>query len=106
SIFAVLQIALGSASQLYIKHYLGVCDFPGITQPQPFVSELDLPALFDGLSENAEFVADPVTKSGNAQRCQRVQVAGGQAAQTAVAQTRLVFLIEQRLEVQADLLHR
>ena len=63
---------------------------------QPVVGLLDLPAVVDLLVEDAEFVADAIADRRALQGGQRVQIAGGEPAEAAVAQARL-FLARQHL---------
>ena len=66
---------------------------------EPLVGELDLPAVTDGLIEDPELVADAIADSRHAQRRHRVHVTGGQPAEAAVAEARLLFLREQAAKV-------
>ncbi len=71
---------------------LGVRELPGRAEGQPGVGLLDLAAVDEGLPEDAVLVADAVTDAGHAHGGQRVDEAGGQPTETAVAQTRLDLL--------------
>src|SRR5208283_4087169 len=75
---------------------------PGISQPKPLIGRLHLPAIADFLIEDAVLVADAVTDGGNIERSQGIHETGGQAAQAAVAQSRLLLLLNQGLQVQAQ----
>ena len=75
---------------------LGVRELPRRAEGEPGVGLLDLAAVDEGLPEDAVLVADAVADAGHAHGGQRVDEAGGQPTQTAVAQTRLDLLGPQR----------
>ena len=56
---------------------------------QPGVGQLVLHAIREGLVEQAEVVTQAHAVAGQVEGGQRIQEAGGQAAQTAVAKARL-----------------
>jgi len=60
---------------------------------QPGVGQLVLHAIREGLVEQAEVVTQAHAVAGQVEGGQRIQEAGGQAAQTAVAQAGIGFLI-------------
>ena len=82
---------------------LGVRELPRRPEGEPGVGLLDLAAVDEGLPEDAVLVADAVADAGHAHGGQRVDEAGGQSTQTAVAQTRLDLLGPQRGQVDAAL---
>ncbi len=63
-----------------------------------------LPAIADLLIKNAEFIAYAVTNSRKLKGGQGIQVAGRQPAQSSVAEARLLFLIEDDLNIVTFLL--
>ncbi len=79
---------------------------------QPVIRVLDLPALGDLLAEHAVFVAQSVADGRDRERRHRIDEAGGQPAEPAVAQPRVGLLFGQvmpvpvlvRGEVVADIL--
>ena len=75
---------------------------PRVAQLHPVVGQLHLLALHDLLLENAQLIADGVAGGGNVQGGHAVQIAGGQAAQAAVAKARVRLHVEDvgRLETQ------
>ena len=81
-------------------------DFPRVAVLQPFVGDLALPAVADGLIENAELVADAVADRGHFDRRERIHVARREPAQPAIAEARLLFLREDFVEVVAEPAHR
>ena len=97
---------LGVAAELHLAAPLGPRDLPGIAVAQPLVGLLHLPAVDDLLLEDAELVADAVAQRRHLERRQRIDEAGREAAEAAVAQARLVLLGQQLLEIQPELGHR
>ncbi len=77
---------------------------PPVAHVQPVIGELHLPAVHDLLLEDAELVADGVARHGQVQAGGGVQIAGGQTAQAAVAQTRVGLHLVQVVNVHAALL--
>ena len=75
---------------------------PRIAVAQPLISDLDLPAVMDGLLEDAVLVANPVTDRRDLQRGEGVHVTRSQASQTAVSKARLLLGLEDRLQIQAQ----
>ena len=67
------------------------------------VGLLDLPAVDDLLTEDAELVTDAVGDRRDLERGERIDETRRQPAETAAAQSRLLFLVQQLLEVQAEL---
>ena len=67
----------------------GAAELPRVAVERPVVGPLDLRAVAEGLLEDAEVVADAVADRGDVQRGHRVQQAGGEPAQAAVAEARL-----------------
>jgi hypothetical protein len=76
--------------------------FPGVAPLQPFVGDFHLPAVHDLLVENAELVAQSVAHGRDLEGGQGIEVAGRQAAQAAVSQARLLFLVQKGLQAPAD----
>ena len=74
------------------QHHSGRAISHGIAVAQPLVGLLDLPAVDDLLLEDAELVADAVAQRRHFERGQRIDEAGREAAEAAVAQARLVFV--------------
>ena len=78
-------------------------DLPRVAVHQPVVGLLDLPAVGEFLLEDAELVADAVADRRALQRGHRVQVAGRQPAQPAVAQARFALTVQDHVEVLAEI---
>ena len=70
---------------------------------EPAVGLLNLIAVFKFLFKQAELIVDAVAETRNAERRHRVQIAGCQTSQAAVAQRRIIFGIENFL--QGDVRH-
>ncbi len=70
-------------------------DEPAVGDLQPVVGELHLLALHDLLLEEAQLIADGVAGGGDLQGGHGLQVAGGQTAQTAVAQAGVGLHLEE-----------
>src|SRR5438552_2478785 len=98
AVFPFAHVALGAPAQLNVEHDFGSRDFPGVSEPQPFVRQLRLPAVTNGLGEDPEFVPNPIAKTWNAQGGQRIEETGSQTAQSAVAQAWFFFLLQQHIQ--------
>ncbi len=81
---AVLQ--LERAAERHLDRFARPDDFPGIGLSQPVVGMFDLEAVLDRLPEDAVLVAQAIAHRRNLQRGQRIDEAGRQPAQAAVAQ--------------------
>jgi hypothetical protein len=97
----VIGVVLGVASPLDQEGDVGFGDLPGVSARQPVVGLLDLPAVVDLLVEDAEFVADAVADRRTLKGGQRVQVARGEPAEAAVAQSRFLLASQDRVEILA-----
>ncbi len=86
--------------------YSGTLQFPQIAAAKPVVRFLDLVAVLDALAEHAVGVADAVTDHRQAQGGATVHEAGGQPAQTAVAQTGVVLALHQFFQGHAHFIER
>ena len=93
---AVAAVLVRSGSvrppKLDVEGDLGPRDLPRVAVAQPLVGHLDLPAVADLLVEDAELVADAVADRRDLERRERVHVAGGEPAEAAVAEARLLLL--------------
>ena len=69
---------------------------PGVGMAQPVVRVLDLAAVVDLLAEHAVLVAQAVADGRDLQRGQRVDEAGGQPAEAAVAQAGVGLFLGER----------
>ena len=84
----------------------GPRDVPGRAETQPLVGALDLPAVDDLLLEDAELVADAVAQRRNLERGHRIEKTGREPPQAAIAEPRLLLLLQQVVEVQPQLRDR
>ena len=98
-------VRLGAAAQLYVECIFGTFQGPRIAQSQPLVRGLHLPSVADLLVEDSIFVANAVADGGNVEGGEGIHEAGGQAAQSAVAEAGLFFLLDEDVEIDAQLAH-
>ena len=102
----VVEAAFGMAAERDVVGDLRTRHLPGIPLAQPLIRHLLLPPVADFLREDAEFITDAVADGRDVEGGQRIEVAGSEAAEAAVSQPRLLFLVDQRLKVEAELPHR
>ncbi len=77
-------------------------DLPGIARMQPAIADFFLPAIYELLVKHTVLVANTIANGRYLQRGERVQITGCQPSQTAITQTRFLFMIDDLLQVQAD----
>ena len=84
-------------------------DLPRVLAAQPVVRLFVLPAVLDGLFEDAVFVTQPIAHGRELHRRHRVEKTSRQAAEPAVSQTGIGFLFDEAEPVEVlllgDLLH-
>ena len=85
---------------------VGALDLPREAFLEPGVRMLDLPAVVELLAEHPVVVAQAVAVGGVVESRERVQEAGGEPAEAAVAETGVGLLVDDGVEVEAELLHR
>ena len=100
---AVVLPAVDMAAETDLNGLALVGNQPHVAHVQPVVGELHLPAVHDLLFENAKLVADGIAGHGQVQAGGGVHIAGGQTAQTAVAQARVGLHLVQVVDVYAAL---
>ncbi len=101
---AVLVLGrLREAAELDGDGVLRVRELPRVAELQPRVGLLDLPAVLEGLPEDAVLVADAVAHARDRHRRERVDEARREPAETAVAEARLDLLRAQRGQRDAEL---
>ena len=83
-----------SSSSLHLDGFVGPRDFPRVGPGEPVVRLFVLPAVADGLPEDAVLVAQSVAHARNAERGHRIEETRGQPAQAAVAQTGVRLLLD------------
>ena len=86
--------------------FVRAADLPCQILVEPQIGFFDLLAVHDFLFEHTVLIADAVAHGGNAQGGERVEEAGGQAAQTAVAQAGVLFLFADVGELFTQLFER
>ena len=86
--------------------FVRAADLPCQILVEPQIGFFDLLAVHDFLFEHTVLIADAVAHGGNAQGGERVEEAGSQAAQTAVAQTGVLFLFADVGELFTQLFER
>ena len=91
---SVVPAGTDGAAEMDLLRLLGLGQQPRVAQRLPVIRQLHLLALHDLLLEQAQLVADGITGRGDLQRRHTVQIAGGQTAQTAVAETGVRLHIE------------
>ena len=100
-----VDVLLGGAAEVDLDGAVGVRELPGGAEGEPRVGHLDLAPLFEGLTEDAVLVADAVADARHVHRRERVDEAGGEAAETTVAEAGLDLLGTQEIEVEAERRH-
>ena len=100
---AVVPAGADLSAEVDLLGVLGLGQQPGVAQGHPLVGQLHLAALHDLLAEDAQLIADGIACGGDVQGGQTVQIAGGQAAQTAVAQTGVGLHVEDVRRPEAQL---
>ena len=78
-------------------------DLPGAALRQPVVRLLPLVAVVDFLLEQPVLVVDAVAAAGHSEGRQRIQEAGGQPAQTAVAEGGVGLAVLQLLQIRSQI---
>ena len=93
------------AAEFDFEGVFGALQRPGIAETEPLVGGFHLPAVANLLIEDAVLVANAIADGGNVERGEGIHEAGGETAESAVAQARLFFLLDERLEIEAQLAH-
>ena len=97
---------LHAAAELHGLRVLGAGEFPRIAVLEPVVRLLHLLAVHDALAEDAVVVPEAVAHAGEVEGGHRVEEAGGEAAEAAVAEAGVHLEVAQRVPVEAVLLQR
>ena len=98
-----IAIGLRAAAKHDLECHLRAHDLPRVAKAKPLVGDLHLPAVTNRLVEDAELVADAVANRRNVEGRERVHVARREAAQSAVAETGLFFLLEKAGQILTEL---
>ena len=96
---AVVDVVLHPSVKRHAHAEIRATDQPWVVVRQPGVGDLHLAALDEGLAEQTELVMDAVTDGRDIQRRQRIQEAGGEAAEAAVAEAHVGLFFRHRLQV-------
>ncbi len=102
----VTKHGLDVAIERHFLHRLGTADLPGVAIFTPGVRTLDLAAILDFLTEQTVFVVDTVTNRRIVQSGQRVDKAGSQTTQAAVAKCHVRLLFAQVGQFQTEFAQR
>ena len=86
---------LERAVQRDLDPVLRAGDFPRVRAAEPVVRALPLPAVLDRLPEHAVLVAQPVAHGRQLHRRHRVEEAGREPPEAAVAETGVGLLLEE-----------
>src|SRR5690606_38850611 len=97
----IVHVTLRPAAELHGRGPLRTRDLPWITEREPLVRALDLPAVDDLLLEDAELVADAVRERRDLERRERGDEARGKTSEAAAAEPGLGLLGEQAVEIEA-----
>src|SRR5215467_1480509 len=87
-----LQVAivnLERTGQVHLDRFVGSWHFPRIGPREPVIWQFELPAVAQGLAEDAVFIAQSRPHARYTQGCHRVEKTRSQPAQAAVAETRV-----------------
>ncbi len=95
-----------AAVELHRIERLRATDLPRVAEAQPVVRLLDLVTASDPLMEDPVFVADAVAVARQLERRHRVEEAGGEPAETAVAETGVPLDLADLVEVDLERLER
>ena len=95
-------VALDAAAEADVVGRLAPFELPEIAVRQPVLGQLDLSAVLDFLVEEAVDVADAVAVGRDADRRHAFHEAGGETAETAIAEGGVGFERLDRVEVDAE----
>ena len=101
-----VPLGADSAAKMHLLRLLRAGHKPCAAHILPVIRQLHLLALHDLLLENTQLIADGVARGRNFQSGHAVQIAGGQTAQTTVAETGVRLLFKEVRRLEAKLLHR
>jgi hypothetical protein len=90
------------AAEIDSPGYLRPLELPGIAERQPVFGIFVLPAILDGLAEQAMVVADAIAVGGDRQRCHAFHETGGEPAKAAIAQSGIRFDLAQLIDINAE----
>ena len=91
---ALVPVVHHTAAEADLLGLVHLGDEPGVAQAQPVVGLLHLASIYDLLLEDAQLIANRIAGGRDLQGGHGVQITGGQAAQTAVAQAGIRLLLK------------
>src|SRR5262249_43973444 len=91
-------VGVDAAVELHTEAVARSRDFPRVAVAEPAVRHLDLSSVDDPLMEDAVVVAKAVSVAGIAESRHRIEKAGGQSAETPVAEARIPLGLAEILE--------
>ena len=89
------MISFSVPAKTDVEGHFGAHDLPWVAEAQPLVRQLDLPTVANGLIEDAKLIADPITDRRDVEGRERIHVTGGEPAQSAITESRLLLLFQQ-----------
>ena len=90
----IVPVRSDMAAEAYLHRVLVAGDEPALRRGAPVVGKLGLLAVDEFLTEHAQLVADGIARGLKPQRGHAVHIAGGETAETAVAETRVRLTLE------------
>ena len=91
---ALVPVVHHTAAEADLLGLVHLGNEPGVAQAQPVVGLLHLASIYDLLLEDAQLIANRIAGGRDLQGGHGVQITGGQAAQTAVAQAGIRLLLK------------
>src|SRR5262249_22106456 len=86
---------LEGAVEFYVHGLVWTLDLPRVWTPKPIVRQFMLPAVLDGLLENAVFIPQAIAHRRDLHCRHRIQKTSRETPQTTVTQTGVGFLFQQ-----------
>ena len=102
AVIAVLPVINNFAFEADIDALLLARDEPNFTAGKPEIGHLGLPAVNKLLLEDSVFIENGVAHSEIAVGCERIEIASREAAETAVAETRVRLAVIELVELDAE----
>ena len=102
----MLAAAVSQITELNLLTQITPTDHPRITEAKPVVGTFDLIPVTHFLFEDSVLVPEGVTDRGNRHGGHRIEEAGRQSSETAVAKARIVLVALQGLQRNPVLLER
>ena len=100
-----IALVIHPPAEAHLEFVFRPLDFPGIPVAQPVVRLLHLKAVLDALPENPVIVPDPVAVARQLHRRQRIQKAGREPPETAVAQPGVALDVADDIPIEPEVIH-